>query len=94
MERPKLVSPAEHGRAADSIRRVKAWCGLAGFAVTGFAAHAHGDLLFTAGVRALEGGVVGYLLGWLAAVTAWRRIMQAEAKRIVELAQARRQGAE
>ena len=62
MNTPPLVAPAEDARAAAGIRRTKARVGLAGFCVAGLGAYAHGDVLFSAGVRALAGGVTGYLV--------------------------------
>jgi hypothetical protein len=86
--RPPLVAPADDLRAAAGIRRTKSRTALAGFAIAGFAAHAHGDLLFTAGVHALEGGIVGYLLGWVVALTVWRRIMRAETRHAIDVLRA------
>src|SRR5258706_15869719 len=85
MNTPPLVAPAEDERAAAGIRRTKARVGLGGFCVAGLGAYAHGDLLFSAGVRALAGGVTGYLVGWLVAVTVWRRIMRAEARHAIDI---------
>jgi len=85
MDAPPLVAPSEDARARAGIRRTKARVGLAGFFIAGFAAYAHGDVLFSAGVRALAGGVAGYLVGWLVAVTVWRRIMRAETRRAIDI---------
>ena len=85
---PPLIAPAEDLRAAAGIRRSKARTALAGFALAGFASHAHGDLFFTAGVHALEGGIVGYLLGWTVALTVWRRIMRAETRHAIDILRA------
>jgi hypothetical protein len=82
---PPLVAPADDVRAAAGIRRTKARTALAGFAVTGFAAYAHGDVLFSVGVRALTGGITGYLVGWLVALTVWRRIMRAETRHGIDI---------
>jgi hypothetical protein len=82
---PPLVAPADDLRAAAGIRRSKARAALAGFALAGFTAYAHGDLLFSVGVRALEGGVVGYVLGWVVALTVWRRIMRAETRHAIDI---------
>jgi hypothetical protein len=85
MNTPPLVAPAEDERASAGIRRTKARVGLAGFCVAGLGAYAHGDVLFSAGVRALAGGVTGYLVGWLVAVTVWRRIMRAETRHAIDI---------
>jgi hypothetical protein len=81
---PQLISPADDARAVAGIRRWKALGGLGGFGVAGIGAYGHGDTLFAAGARALEGGIAGYFLAWAVAVTVWRRIMQAETNRYVE----------
>jgi hypothetical protein len=85
---PPLVAPADDLRAAAGIRRSKARTALAGFAISGFAAYAHGDVFFAAGVRALAGGITGYLLGWLVALTVWRRIMRAETRHAIDILKA------
>jgi hypothetical protein len=82
---PPLVAPGDDPRAVAGIRRTKAWCGLGGFAVSGFGAYGHGDLFFAAAERALVGGVAGYLLGWAVAVAVWRRLLRAEAQRVLEM---------
>lgn len=82
---PPLVAPADDLRAAAGIRRSKARAALAGFAIAGFTAYAHGDVLFTIGVHALEGGVVGYVLGWIVSLTVWRRIMRAETRHAIDI---------
>jgi hypothetical protein len=51
---PPLIAPADDLRAAAGIRRSKARAALAGFAIAGFAAYGHGDLLFSVGVHAPE----------------------------------------
>lgn len=85
MEAPPLVAPKDDARAAAGIRRAKAWCGLGGFAVSGYSAYAHGDLLFTAGVHALLGGIAGSLVGWAVALAVWRRILRAETRHAIEI---------
>jgi hypothetical protein len=85
METPPLVAPAEDARASGGIRRTKARAGLAGFFIAGFGAYVQGDAFFSVGERALAGGVVAYLVGWLAAVTVWRRIMRAETRHAIDI---------
>ena len=82
---PPLVSPAEDPRASRSIARAKAWCGLAGFVLAALAADLHGDSVAATMTRALLAGVIGNLLGWLVAMTVWRRLMRAETRRAVEI---------
>jgi len=85
IQAPPLVAPKDDLRAAAGIRRAKAWCGLIGFGLAAFSAYAHGDVLFDVGVRALTGGVAGWLVGWVVSVTVWRRILKAETHRAVEI---------
>jgi len=86
---PPLIAPKDDPRAAAGIRRAKAMCGLGGFAIAGLSAYMHGDVFFTAGERALGGGIAGYLLGWGVALAVWRRILQAETHQALELLRSR-----
>ena len=91
MDAPPLVAPAEDARAAAGIRRTKARAGLAGFFIAGAGAYMQGDAFFAVGVRALVGGVVAYLVGWLVAVTVWRRIMRAETRHAIDILRERQE---
>jgi uncharacterized membrane protein YccC len=73
-----MVAASGDARAVEGIRRAKGFGGLAGFAVTALAAHMHGELMASMLARALLGGIAGYMVSWLAAVTVWRRILRAE----------------
>lgn len=84
------VSAADDVRAMASIRRAKGFGGLAGFGLAALAAHMHGELMTSVLLRALAGGLVGYMVAWLAAVTVWRRIIRAELARSREQALAAR----
>ena len=75
---PSRLAASDDSRAMASIKRAKGFGGLGGFAVTALAAHMHGELMQSILLRALAGGLVGYLVAWLAAVTVWRRIIRAE----------------
>jgi hypothetical protein len=77
---------ATHPRASASIRVWKARGALGGFAVTGGASLLNGAVVFDAGMRALAGGVAGYLAAWFVAVTAWRHLVRAEARTAVRRA--------
>jgi len=79
-----LVAPADDPRAAAGIARAKALGGLAGFALAGLAALAH-EPLFGVCERALAGGIVGFMLGWVVALTVWRRIMRAETRQAIDV---------
>jgi hypothetical protein len=89
-DKPPLVSLSEHPRAGRSIRVTKAWGGLLAFGVTGFASHATGMGLDGTALRALVGGIIGYLLTWWLAIVVWRNLLQAEARVAIERAVARR----
>ena len=82
-ERPTF-SAAGDPRAMAAIRRAKGFGGLAGFVLTGLAAHMHGELAASVLLRALAGGLAGYMIAWLAAVTVWRRIIRAELQQTIE----------
>jgi hypothetical protein len=91
---PRLVSLAQHPRAAGGIRRAKAWGGLGGLFATAGGSLLQGAPLFDALLWALVGGVAGYLLVWAAAIAVWRAILQAEARAAAaRLAERRRKAA-
>ncbi|HVU76495.1 MAG TPA: hypothetical protein VHC67_02860 [Gaiellaceae bacterium] len=76
---PQLISLREHPQAAPSIRRVKAWAGLAGFLVAALAGYGSGLPLSTLLWRALALGVVANVVAWGASVAVWRRVLTAQA---------------
>jgi hypothetical protein len=80
-EPPKLVGISAYPGTATAIRRAKAWGGLAGFAAAFVASHLHGAVFSSALLRGLGGGVLGYLVTWAAAVTAWRHVVLGAARR-------------
>jgi hypothetical protein len=86
---PKLIGLKEHPRAAPAIRRAKTWGALAGFLAAGAGGLLHGTPLFDAGLRALGGGILAYMLVWMAATAIWRQILHAEARHLVLEARAR-----
>jgi hypothetical protein len=79
MSDPRLIPVAEHPRAAEAIRRAKAYAGLSGFGLVALLGFSHGAPLEAALGRALVGGVVAYLLIWAAALAVWKRLLVAEA---------------
>lgn len=89
MSEPRLIGLAEHPRAAPAIRRAKAWGALAGFASAGGGSLLNGAALFDAGLHALGGGVIAYMLFWTAATATWRHLLNAEARHLVAQARAR-----
>ena len=72
------VRLSAHPRAQRSIARAKSLGGLAGFLVGLYIASKAGLPAWDSGLRALVGGVTGYVLIWLAAVQLWRQIAMAE----------------
>jgi hypothetical protein len=72
------VRLSAHPRAQRSIARAKSFGGLAGFLVGLYIASKAGLPAWDSGLRALVGGVTGYVLIWLAAVQLWRQIAMAE----------------
>src|SRR5262249_53336875 len=89
--KPPLIGLDQHPRAASSIRRWKSWASLAAFAVAGWASYSRGLPPPDALPRAVAGGVVGYLIGYAAAVTVWRHVLETQAKVAVERAKELRQ---
>jgi hypothetical protein len=86
---PSLPSVAAHPRAGAQVARAKAWGGLGGFLLVALLSWRAGvptaDLL----LRAIVGGIAGYVLAWAAAVVVWRHLVIAEL-RAVRVAAAQR----
>jgi hypothetical protein len=72
------VRLSAHPRAQRSIARLKAFGGLAGFLVGFWIASKSGLPSWDVGVRALAGGIAGYVLVWVGAVQFWRQYALAE----------------
>lgn len=89
-EEARGASIANHPRAKASIRRAKAWAGLAGFAIAALVSLQASVPLFQAGLRALGAGVVGYMLAWWVGVLLWRQLILAEQKAAYEIIERRR----
>jgi hypothetical protein len=81
---PPMIGPADHPRAAALIRRAKGWGGMAGFLLTAFASWVHGTVLIETCVRALAGGVAGYLIAWIVAVSIGRSVLKAQGQLAIE----------
>ncbi len=84
-----LPSVANHPRAGAQVVRAKAWGGLIGFALVALLSWRAGAPLADALLRALGGGVAGYVATWAAAVLVWRHLVIAEL-RAVRALQAKR----
>lgn len=72
------VRISAHPRARRAVARSKALGGLIGFLIGLWLADRAGLPAWDAGVRALAGGIAGYVIVWLAAVQIWRQIVIAE----------------
>ena len=72
-------SIAAHPRAGRQVARAKSWAGLAGFVVGGYLSAPTHSFAET-GLRALESGIVCYVVMWAAAVFVWRRLVVMEIK--------------
>jgi hypothetical protein len=79
---PKLPSVANHPRAGAQVARAKGWGGLAGFLLVALLSWRAGAPVADALLRALAGGVVGYLATWAAAVLVWRHLVVAELRAV------------
>lgn len=71
-------SIATHPRARASVRRVKGWAGIAGFAIAAALSLQASVPMLQVGERALAAGVVGYMLAWWVGVLIWRQLIIAE----------------
>lgn len=67
-------------RAAGSIRRTRSRVAAAAFAVAFLAGFTGGAAAFDTVSRALLAGIIGWYVGWGAAVTVWRHLLVAEMK--------------
>jgi hypothetical protein len=76
------MSVANHPRAGAQVARAKAWGGLAGFLLVGLLSLRAGVPTADALLRALAGGIVGYVLAWACAVVVWRHLVIAELRAV------------
>lgn len=83
---PPLVGLTDHPRAAHSIRRIKAWGGLAGFAAVVAYSYTSGMPLPDALLRGVIAGVAAQMLAWVAAVVLWQHLLDGEATAAVKAA--------
>ena len=92
MSAPQFISLGEHPHAGVSIRRVKAWAGIAGFLVAALAGYGTGLPTSTLLLRALLFGIVGNCVGWAVSVAVWRRVLAAQALATVRARNEKRAG--
>jgi hypothetical protein len=94
MPEPRLTSLAEHPAASTSIRRVKAYGGLAGYGIALGAGLLHGATIVPALEHAVAAGIVAYMLTWAAAVAIWKRVLTGQATARLRRARAAQGSAE
>jgi hypothetical protein len=83
------ISVAGHPRAAAQVRRAKGFGGVAFFFITAYFSHRAQVPTDQIAVRALIGGIGGYLLAWMCSVTVWRHLVLAELRAAIESGRAR-----
>jgi hypothetical protein len=72
------ASVAAHPRAQPHVTSARGWGGLAGFGLAAAMSWSAGIPLADVLLRALVGGVAGFLLAWYGAVTVWSHLVVAE----------------
>src|SRR4051812_29226917 len=72
------VRLAAHPRAQRSIARAKALGGVIGFVIGLWLGSRAGLPAWDTGVRALAGGIAGWLIVWVAAVQIWKQLIVGE----------------
>jgi hypothetical protein len=89
------ISVAAHPRATYAVRRAKGWGGLIGLLLVAWYSHRAGLMAVDVALRALTGGIVGYVVAWVIALQVWRHLVIAEAHAAAErVAQRAAAGAE
>ena len=83
------ISVAGHPRAAAQVRRAKGFGGVSFFLITAYLSYKAQVPPDQVALRALIGGIGGYLLAWMCSVTVWRQLVLAELKAAVETGRAR-----
>jgi hypothetical protein len=83
------MSVAAHPRASYAVRRAKGWGGLIGLLLVAWLSHKAGLMAVDVALRALAGGIVGYVVAWIVALQVWRHLVIAEAHAAAERVRAR-----
>lgn len=78
------LSVAAHPRASASVRRAKGLGGIAFFVIVAYYSYKADVPVDQVALRALIGGIAGYMLAWMCAVTVWRQLVLAEVKAAIE----------
>ena len=84
------ISVSAHPRAAYSVRRAKGFGGMLGLLLVAWLSWRAGALPVDVALRALVGGIVGYVACWTIAVQVWRHLVIAEAHAAAKRLQERR----
>ena len=88
------VRLSEHPRARHQIAVAKAWAGLAGLVLAGYASWHSGAPFVDTALRALLWGVAAYVVVWFCAVQVWRQLVLAEVEAAEKLWRERKEEAE
>ena len=83
---PPLVALRDHPRAQESIRRAKGFGALVGFMAVAVTMYMNGATLDQVGMRALLGGVAGWMVAWAGAVVVWQQLLVGETRAAVKRA--------
>jgi hypothetical protein len=78
------VSVAGHPRAAAQVRRAKGFGGISLFFITAYLSHKAAVPPDQVALRALVGGIAGYMFAWAASVSIARHLVLAELRAAVE----------
>jgi hypothetical protein len=78
------ISVAGHPRAAAQVRRAKGFGGVTFFLIAAYLSYKAQVPPDQLALRALIGGIGGYLLAWMCSVTVWRHLVLAELRAAVE----------
>jgi len=78
------ISVSAHPRAAYSVRRAKGFGGLIGLLLVAWFSHRAGLMAVDVALRALTGGIIGYVVAWVIALQVWRHLVIAEARAAAE----------
>ena len=87
------ISVAGHPRAAAQVRRAKGFGGVAFFLITAYFSYKAQIPPDQMALRALIGGIGGYMLAWMCSVTVWRHLVLAEVRAAIESGRAKMEAA-
>lgn len=90
---PDGISVAGHPRAAAQVRRAKGLGGVTFFLITAYFSYKAQVPPDQVALRALIGGIGGYMLAWMCSVTVWRHLVLAELRAALESGRAKMEAA-